>query len=320
MTLLAMLAVLGLSGDTPPRPAPATESEITAPGPSGPLAGTLLLPPGRRPPTIVIVPGSGPTDRNGNSPLGVKAQAYRLLAEALAQRGIATVRIDKRGMFGSRAAIADGNAVTVADYAADAALWVATARAATGARCVWLAGHSEGGLVVLSAARAKHVCGLILLSAPGRPFGTIIREQLRANPGNAPILAEAFAALDRLEHGEHVDTARMTPALLPLFGPPVQNYLMDLLRHDPARLLKGYRRPVLILQGERDLQVSLADAGALAAAYPRARLTILPGVNHVLKTVTADDPAANFATYADPSLPLAPGIADAIADFVRRSR
>jgi fermentation-respiration switch protein FrsA (DUF1100 family) len=110
----------------------------------------------------------------------------------------------------------------------------------------------------------------------------------------------------------------MHPALLPLFAPQIQPYLMDLLSHDPAAMLRGYARPVLILHGARDIQVADADARALAAANPAARLVILPTVNHVLKQVESDDRAANLATYTNPNLPLAAGVAEAIAGFVRR--
>ncbi|MFM9673587.1 alpha/beta hydrolase, partial [Streptomyces galilaeus] len=93
---------------------------------------------------------------------------YRLLADGLAARGISSVRIDKRGLFASKAAIADGNKVTVADYVTDIRAWVASARAATGAKCLWLLGHSEGGLMVLAAGDAPDVCGIITVSAVGR--------------------------------------------------------------------------------------------------------------------------------------------------------
>jgi uncharacterized protein len=124
--------------------APATELPVTAPGPQGPLAGTLTAA-GKDAPVVLILPGSGPTDRDGNNVLGVTAAPYRLLAEALAQHGIASVRIDKRGLFGSRAAVPDPSAVTIGDYAADAHAWVAVARARTGARCVWLLGGAAAG-------------------------------------------------------------------------------------------------------------------------------------------------------------------------------
>jgi len=98
----------------------------------------------------------------------------------------------------------------------------------------------------------------------------------------------------------------------------VQDFLIDDLRYDPASLAASLKLPLLILQGERDLQVSVADAKKLAAAQPKARLVLLPAMNHVLKDVATDDRAANFATYADSSLPVDPGLVDAIAAFVKR--
>ena len=318
--MLGMFAAAAFQAAAVPATLPApVANAIEAPGPSGPLRGTLLAPASRTRAVVLIVPGSGPTDRDGNNPLGVRAAPYRLLAEALAARGIATVRIDKRGMFGSAGA-ASANDATIAAYAADVHAWARAARARTGARCVWVLGHSEGGLVALAAAqRPQDLCGLLLVSASGRPIGTVIREQLRANPANAPLLGQAMTALDALEAGRHVDTTGMDPRLLPLFGPAVQNYIIDLLSYDPARLIAPVRLPVLIVQGLRDIQVSEVDARRLAAADPRARLLLVPDANHVLKRVTSDDRAANVATYADPSLPLAPGIADPIADFVLSS-
>ena len=294
----------------------AAASPLAAPGPNGALAGTLLNA-GKGAPVVVIIPGSGPTDRDGNNPMGVTAAPYRLLAEALASRGVTTVRIDKRGMFGSKAAIANGNDVTIAAYAADAHAWAKAARAATGAKCVWLLGHSEGSLVALAAAQdPRDLCGVISVSGAGRTFGTIIREQLQANPANAPILPPAMAALDRLEKGQRVESSTLPAPLQPLFGAAIQPYMIDLLSHDPAKLAAALKLPLLIVQGTSDLQVKVVDARALAAAQPKAKVVLLPGVNHVLKSVASDDRAANFATYADPSLPIAAGVVDAVAAFV----
>ena len=294
------------------------ERPLTAPGPLAPLAGTLLDA-GKRAPVVVILPGSGPTDRDGNNPLGVSASSYRLLAHGLAARGITTVRIDKRGMFGSKAAIADANLVSIADYAADAHAWAKAARAATGARCVWLLGHSEGGLVALAAGQdRKDLCGIISVSAAGRKLGTIIREQLVANPANAPLIAPAFAALARLEARQRFNNVDIPNSLHPLFGEAIQLYMIDLLAQDPARLAATLKLPLLIVQGDRDLQVNVADAYALARAQPKARLVVLPGVNHLLKTVATSDRAVNIATYANPSLPVSTAAVDAVASFVKK--
>jgi pimeloyl-ACP methyl ester carboxylesterase len=291
---------------------------MTAPGPLGPLAGTYLDA-GSKAPVILMIPGSGATDRDGNSPHGMTAASLRLLAEALAAKSVSSVRIDKRGMFGSKSAVADANQVTIGDYAADTHSWVESIRAKTAAKCVWVLGHSEGSLVALAAAQQPQgICGVISVSGAGRKLSAVIREQLRSNPANAPVLDSAMKALDALDRGEHVDVAGMNPALLPLFRPQVQDFLIDDFRYDPAKLAASLKVPLLIVQGERDLQVSVADAKTLGAAQGNAKLVLIPSMNHVLKDVASDARAANFATYGDSSLPVDPGLVDAIAQFVKR--
>lgn len=317
LALVALAASLAAAA----QPAPGTrEKPIEARGPLAPLKGTLLSPAKPGAPVVLIVPGSGPTDREGNNPLGVNAATYKLLARDLASRGIATVRIDKRGMFGSAKAVADANAVTIPDYAADVHSWVSAIRRTTGVPCVWVLGHSEGGLVALAAAQGgsevQGICGLVLVAAPGRPLGQVLRDQLRANPANAPILDQALAAITKLEGGGHVDPASLHPALQPLFNEAVQGFLISAFAQDPARLIAATQKPVLVLQGERDLQVGVQDARLLAQAKPAAQLVLLPDTNHVLKAVLTDDPAANMATYANPGQPLAPGVVDAVVRFV----
>jgi pimeloyl-ACP methyl ester carboxylesterase len=299
------------------------ETLVEAAGPAGPLKGTMLSPgsgsglaPG---PVALIIPGSGPTDRDGNSPLGIRASTYKLLAQALAARGVTTVRIDKRGMFASAAATPDANAVTIADYVNDVNSWGASLRKRTGAECVWLIGHSEGGLVAMAAAKQTGICGLALISTAGRPLGKVLRDQLQANPANVPLLGQAMPAIDSLEQGRRVDTAAMHPALQGLFAPAVQGFLINAFTYDPPRLLADYRKPVLVLQGKRDIQVGEADALLLKQATPHATLVLLPNVNHVLKTVASDDVRVNVATYADPGLPLAAEIGSTVADFITRN-
>jgi pimeloyl-ACP methyl ester carboxylesterase len=312
--LLAMaLACLATSALAAP-----VRSYIETPGPSGPLKGTLLAPEdGPRAPVVLIIPGSGPTDRDGNNFVGIKAAPYRLLAEALAADGVTSARIDKRGMFASAAATPDPNKVTITDYAADAHAWAAELRRRTGASCVWLLGHSEGALVALAAARdPTDLCGLVLVAGAGRRMSDVLRDQLKSNPANAPLLDQALPAIGRLEAGQPVDVGPMSPSLQSMFRPQVQDFLIDEMRYDPARLAAAYRGPILVVQGTTDLQVGMADAERLAAARPGIALLKLDGVNHVLKTAPPER-SANLATYFDPDLPLAPGVADPIAAFVK---
>ena len=287
---------------------------ITLPAQPAPLNGVLLTP--ENPSAVaVILPGSGPTDRDGNSPMGVRAGTYRLLAEGLAAQGIATVRIDKRGVAQSAAAGGDEAALRFTDYSTDARAWAAEAASRAGKPCAWLIGHSEGALVAVQAVEGgdDKVCGLILLSGAGRPAGVVLREQLD-NGLPEPLKAQAFAALSELEAGRTVADA--PPALAALFRPSVQPYLISWLPLDPAALLAAYDGPVFIGQGTTDLQIGVTDAQTLAAADPKATLKLWDGVNHLLKTAPADR-AANMATYADPALPLAPGVAEDVGAFIR---
>lgn len=296
------------------------QTEIEAPGPVGPLKGTLLSPDIADAPVVLIVPGSGPTDRNGNAPNGLQASTYRLLAEGLLDEGIASVRIDKRGMYGSASAIPDADDVTIEDYAADIHSWIAAIRARTGASSVWVLGHSEGGLVALLAARqSADISGLILVSTAGRPLGPVLRQQLQSSPAVAPFLENAMSILDSLEAGDRVEGARIDPALMPLFRPQVQRFLMSELTVDPAALLAGYMNPVLIVQGSRDIQVAVQDAELLQRANPQAEMALIADANHALKTVHTADLQENLAAYSNPDLPLADGVVEAVSAFVHTS-
>jgi alpha-beta hydrolase superfamily lysophospholipase len=293
-------------------------SEVTA-GDRGVLEGTLLKPAGKLQAAMIIIPGSGPTDRDGNNPAGIRSAYLRKFAEAMAERGTATVRIDKRGMFGSAGA-GNPNDVTFADYDADVRSWVEKARKATGRKCVWVAGHSEGGLLALRAAKAENICGVVLLAAPGQKLGDTIRKQLQANPANAPLLTSAEQALSELEAGRRVSVEGMHPALAQgLFNPAVQGYAIELLRQDPAKLAGEVSRPMLIVQGGRDLQVDVANGEAIRKAAPKASYALLQAMNHVL-TDAPEERSANLATYADPSRQLSAGLADRVAAFVTRGK
>lgn len=296
----------------------AKEASVTAaqqdlPITSGALSG-LYRDAGPSSPVILIVPGSGPTDLNGNSPLGIKSDVYKQLSAALADEGISTVRVDKRGMFSSAGA-GDPNAVTVEIYATDYRNWIDVIRAKTSQPCVYVLGHSEGAVMVTAASVDNaNVCGLILVSGVGRPFGDVLREQLEANRANKPILKEAFAAIEKLEQAQKVDSTKLHRALQPLFYPAVQDFLISLMQIDPAALAKKADKRTLIIQGANDLQVSIVDAKKLAEAT-NGQLVIIDGVNHILK----DAPASrreNLATYTNPDLPVSERVTEAIRDFV----
>jgi pimeloyl-ACP methyl ester carboxylesterase len=286
-------------GDFPPAARSREPGDITIAAPGGTLGGTLINADGDRI-AAVIINGSGPADRNGETPANKKPGTYRLLAEGLAAQGIATLRFDKRGVGESSAAAGPERSLRVQQFAGDVRLWAAELKRRTGLRCVWLIGHSEGALLAEMAAKDNsNVCGLVMLAGTGRKLGVILHEQLESRlPDNRK--AGAFAVLQTLETGH---TADPPLDMMPLFRPSVQPYLISEMALDPAALLVALKLPVLIIQGDADHNVSVADARALSAARPDATLKILPGVNHGMRSGAA--PGA-----------LAPGLVDTIAKFV----
>ncbi len=307
-------AILALSSQAMAIP---RERSIEAAGPQGPLKGTLTMPDGKMIAAVLIIPGSGPTDRDGNSPLGIKASTYRLVAGGLAEHAIASVRIDKRGMFASAGAVPDPNNVTISEYSDDVHAWVRSIRQNLKVNCVWVMGHSEGGLVALkSAATPDGICGLILVSTAGEPAGELLIKQIEQGGAPENLVREVREVVAALRSGEGVDVSKYDPPIQQIFPPAVQRFIMSEFSEDPAKLVASVGMPVLIVQGDRDLQVSVKDAQLLAAANPRAKLVILPNVNHVLKHVETDGRGANMATYADADLPLDPSFTNIVVEYI----
>jgi uncharacterized protein len=282
------------------------------------MEGTLTRPLGNGPwPAVVIIAGSGPTDRNGNSVAGISPDTYRLLALGLAARGIASLRYDKRGLPSSRGAM-NMATTTLGDFAGDAAAAAQLLVTRNDIGALVFVGHSEGGTLAMLAARGgAPVNGLVLVSAAGRDATTILREQLARQfpPETLVRFDAAWAAYLRGDTGFTPPTG-----LESLFVPGNRTFLQSWQAVDPVKLLRSLPLPTLVLQGETDVQITPVDARALAAARSGVQLVLLPGVNHVLKLASGATAAEQMTAYTDRSLPLAPGVVPAIADFLRSFR
>ena len=296
--------------------------------PSATLYGTLERPQSpSQIPVVLLIAGSGPTDRDGNSPLlSGPNNSLKMLAEGLAAQGIASVRYDKRFIGESGKAMqlaAQKSQVKLREddlrfeaYIDDAVLWGKKLRVDGRFSSLTVIGHSEGSLIGMVAAQRMGADAFVSLAGLGRPAQQILVEQLKAQLP-ADLLKMTEEILDRLAAGQTFES--VPPALNFLFRPSIQPYLISWFRYNPAKEIARLSVPVMIVQGTTDVQVSLEDAKALAGAYPAPKLLVVDGMNHVLKMVP-NQRDKQVASYSDPSLPVASSLIIEISAFVTNLR
>ena len=281
----------------------------------GVLHGSLLLPQQASPPPVVlIIAGSGPTDRDGNNPASGRIDNLKRLALLLAGEHIASVRFDKRGVAASQPATPDERDLSVERYVADTVAWARKLKADPRFGPLILLGHSEGALIATLAAEQAGASAVIAVSGSGRPVAQVLREQLAQRLPPAQ-LAQGTALLDHLQAGQ---TSLAVPSpLREVFRPSVQPYLISLLRQDPAGAFARLKVPALIIQGRNDVQVDVADAQALKAAKPDAQLVLIDGMNHMLR-ISPQAMSGQRESYQNPELPLARALGEQIVAFIRQ--
>jgi hypothetical protein len=290
------------------------EEQASLDVPGGSLYGSLLMPANLTPiPMVLFIAGSGPTDRDGNTSLiPGKNDALKLLAQALAHHGIASLRYDKRGIAASAAAGYDESRLRFDTYIDDATSWGEQLRQDPRFSSLVIIGHSEGALIGAVAAQRIPADGLVSLAGAGRPAPDIILAQLRPKLSQGA-MTDVEGLITKLKAGE---TTRIAPlGLEGLFRPSVQPYLVSWFKYDPAQEVRKLHMPLLIIQGTTDTQMTVEDATRLADVHPKARLMIIDGMNHVLKQVPPDE-ARQVASLSDPALPVAPRLVHEITDFV----
>jgi alpha/beta superfamily hydrolase len=229
------------------------------------------------------------------------------------------VRYDKRAVAVATGAVKGAREADMRfeDLVGDAAAWITLLRNDARFAGVTVVGHSEGSLVGMLAARQARADAFVSLAGIARSLADVLRDQLKAQPLSVEQAAASEAILRDLESGK--TTATVPPALFALFRPSVQPYLVSVFAYKPTVEMAALRVPTLVVQGTTDIQVAVPEAEALKAARPDATLKVIEGMNHVLKTAPGDR-AANIATYSNPDLPLADGLATAVTSFIRNVR
>ncbi|MGA3600793.1 alpha/beta hydrolase [Lysinibacillus agricola] len=291
---------------------PVTYETVKIPVKDGDLTVALQKASKEPSPVVLILAGSGPTDKDGNSALAGKNDSLKMLAEGLANEGIASVRYDKRGIGDNKSLTTKEEDMSIDHYVDDAVQVINTLLANKAYSSVHIIGHSEGSLIGLLAAQKTNVESFVSIAGTGRPIDEVLLEQLKGQL-SPQLLKESTDILASLKKGELVNN--VSPDLQALFRSSVQPYMMSWLKYNPASELAKVNNRVLIIQGTNDLQAVATDAEALKKGKQDAELLYMDGMNHVLKDAPADR-AGNLATYSDPSLPLHKELLPAIQQFI----
>lgn len=294
----------------------AAPGDTVIPVPGGKIEGTLRVPDIKgKMPLALIIAGSGPVDRNGNEGSVLRSNTYKQLADSLARHGIASFRYDKRFVGSSNDFTGAPERVTLEDFVSDAAALLRFLKQSDHFSRVFVIGHSEGSLIGILASEQVSPDGYISLEGAGEPLGKIILWQAAQAPDvTGALISKLKILLDTLEAGHLV--ANPPSPLDRIYNEGVQRFLISDLKYDPSAEIRKLEMPVLIVNGTRDLQVTIDQAKMLGKAKPDARLMIIPDMSHILKNAPPDR-AGNFSTYTKPSLPLNAVLVEAIVRFIQ---
>jgi len=274
------------------------------------IDGTILLPDGvENPKLAIIIAGSGPTDRNGNQQM-ISTNSLKYLAEGLSENGIATFRYDKRIIKQMKDRTLTEESIRFDDFIEDAIAVVDYFIRSKAFSNIYIIGHSQGSLVGMIAARGR-VDGFISIAGAGQGIDDVIIDQLdKQAPGLKDNARQAFE--DMRANGLAVN---YSPGLASIFRKSIQPFMLTWMRFDPKIEIAKLDIPVLIINGEKDLQVQVSEAEKLKAAKPDAQYEIIAGMNHILKKIDGDD-IENSKSYNEPKRPVIREVIDLIHAFI----
>jgi len=279
---------------------------------TGKIFGTITLPHSfKKGKIVLIIAGSGPTDRDGNNSM-MKNNSLKQFAFALADSGIASLRFDKRGIAESSKAMTKESDIRFDDYVDDVKSWILYLKKDNRFTEIIVAGHSEGSLIGMIAS-LKNVNKYISISGPGNPANETLKTQLNSQPD--AIKNVAFPMLDSLSKEMLVHNNNLL--LASLFRPSVQPYLISWFKYNPQTEIKKLNIPILVIQGDKDIQVSVDDAKLLSLAKKSSQLEIIHNMNHVLKII-GDEKDENIKSYSNPSLPISSEFVSKVISFIKK--
>ncbi len=280
----------------------------------GKIYGTLRIPQKKKHtamPVVLIIPGSGAVNRDGNAALSLRGNTYKMLADSLAHYGIASFRYDKRGIGESKALVTEEANLRFRDFVDDAAHITAFLRRDPQFSKIIIAGHSQGSLIGMMVAQQTPINGFISLDGAGASIDSILMRQLSRNK-KTDQKEKLKHIIDSIKAGETVKDYQPYS----IFNPNVQPLLSSWMQIKPTAVIKKLQIPILIINGTTDLQVHVKQARLLAKAAPSAQTVIIDGMNHILKNAPKNR-KENLKTYQDPELGLNKKLVVSMVAFIR---
>ncbi|HEY5369882.1 MAG TPA: alpha/beta fold hydrolase [Hanamia sp.] len=280
------------------------------------LYGTLLSKNNQQK-IAIIVAGSGPTDRDGNSTMAPPTNEYKMLAHSLDSQNIATFRYDKRGVSKSASPDFKEKDIVFDDYVKDAEKIFDYLHDTLGFKDIYFIGHSEGSLIAMLASQKKKVKGYISIAGAGRPIDIILEEQMQHQPLPDSVKQQIPGIFNQLKLGNEVDN--IPDVLAPLFRKSVQPYMISWLKYSPQKEIEKLKCPILILQGGCDIQVKTEDAENLHKANKKSTLDMITFMSHTLKNA-GKDCVDEQITYTDEDMPLDNILVEDIVKFIEKGK
>ena len=246
----------------------------------------------------------------------MKSNSLLMLGDSLASHGIASLRFDKRGIAASKAAAPEESKLLFSSYVEDEKGWIKKLQNDKRFSRIYVAGHSEGSLISMMAIKGTPVAGFISIAGAGKPADQVIMAQLAASGRfTKEMLDSCRMFLGILKSGGHIDY--VPPGFYhSLFRPSVQPYVTSWINLDPRKEIAALKVPALVIQGTTDIQIDTPQARALVVAYPKAKLSIIKGMNHLMKEAP-EDIVENSKTYSDPSVPVMTAIVQVLVRFIK---
>ena len=276
------------------------------------IDGTLMVPDNDGTlPLVIIIAGSGPTDRNGNQQM-MKNNSLRFLAEGLYQKHIASFRYDKRIIKQMKNRSIDEKNIHLGDFIDDAVAVLKYFKKDKRFSKIYIIGHDEGSLIGMIAAQ-EGADGFVSIAGAGQEIDDVIVDQLAQQAPN--LVDSARIAFDDLR--AHGIAYNYSPDLASIFRKEIQPFIFSWMQFNPQEEIVKLKCPILIINGDKDIQVQISEAELLKAAKPDAEYKIIPKMNHIFKEVEGNN-LENSKTYNQYDLPVMPELIDSIADFIKK--